>query len=326
MFHLIDRSDDLEVTASPASEQLRRVPKEIRAKVQGLEAYRVLEEATARQLAVVLGATTPFVSAGFCRGDEPTEVLLVGWKADAGISPTGMNLIARVVGVARGALDARRRAVDALLLQERNRWAYEIHDGVTQAVTTSVLELEALTHKIERDPREAIETLSVSKAEIRKALSELRGILFELSKERTSEPPQDEPLTKYVNDIVRRWRLPARVTVKGDLFHVPKALLAGAYVVVREALANAAKHAEARNVTVWVNADGDELTVEVADTGRGFNAERRHADRERGHFGLEMMRQRVEEIGGVLEVDSRPGQGTRVTARLPIQGEGKGTD
>ena len=164
----------------------------------------------------------------------------------------------------------------------------------------------------------------MSKAEIRKSLSELRGILFELSKEKIDEPAQDEPLTRYVNDVVRRWRLPARITVKGDLFHVPKPVLAGAYVVIREALANAAKHADARNVTVWVNASGDELTVEVADTGRGFNAAHRHADRERGHFGLEMMRRRVMEIGGALDVDSAPGRGTRVTARLPIEGKSGG--
>jgi signal transduction histidine kinase len=92
--------------------------------------------------------------------------------------------------------------------------------------------------------------------------------------------------------------------------------------VVREALANAAKHADARNVSVWVGAAGDELTVEVADTGRGFNAEGRRADREGRHFGLEMMRKRVAEVGGSLEVDSAPGRGTRVTARLPIEREG----
>jgi signal transduction histidine kinase len=322
VYHFIDRVTDVEVTSSPSSGSLRRIPKEIRAKVQDLRASGDLEEATARQLAVVLGATTPFVCAGFCRDDDPTEVLLVGWRADAGIVPAAMSLIARVTGTALGALGARRRAVDTLLLRERNRWAYEIHDGVTQAVTTSVLELEALTHKIERDPKEAIQTLAVSKTEIRKALSELRGILFELSREKSSQPTQSEPLAKYVQDVVRRWRLPARVSVKGDLFHVPKPLLGAAYVVIRESLANAAKHAGARNVTVWVNATADELTVEVGDSGRGFNAGRGSADRERGHFGLEMMAKRVAEVGGTMNVDSAPGRGTRVTARLPIQGEG----
>jgi signal transduction histidine kinase len=325
VFHFVDRLTDVEVTSSPATDRLRRIPPEIRAKVQGLRPSEALEEATARQLAVVLGATTPFVCAGFCRDDNSTEVLLVGWRTDAGVTPSAINLIARVNGAAMGALGAHRRAVDTQLMRERNRWAYEIHDGVTQAVTTSVLELEALTHKIQRDPREAIETLSLSKTEIRKALSELRGILFELSKERSNSPRHDEPLTKYVQDVVRRWRLPARVTVKGDLFHVPKPLLGAAYVVIRESLANAAKHASAGNVSVWVNATEDEMFVEVTDTGRGFNAGHPRTDTGERHFGLEMMRQRVAEAGGTLDVDSAPGRGTRVTARLPIEGKSGST-
>ena len=74
---------DVEVTSSPSTERLRRVPREIRDKVRRLQRDHALEEATARQLAVVLGATTPFVCAGFCRENDPTEVLLVGWRADA---------------------------------------------------------------------------------------------------------------------------------------------------------------------------------------------------------------------------------------------------
>ena len=324
VFHLVERGPDVEVTSSPPSERIRRVPPEIRAKVGGAGAGRAFEEATARQLAVVLGARTPFVSAAFSREEDPAEILLIGWREDPGLSAGAMKLIAAVTGAARAALDTRRRAVDGLLMRERSRWAYEIHDGVTQAVTTSVLELEALTHKIERDPREAVETLAVSKTEIRKALSELRGILFELSREKTSGPVDEEPLVKYVQDVVRRWRLPARVTVKGDLHHVPKPLLGAAYVVIREALANAAKHADARNVTVWVSVEERQLVVEVADTGRGFNAGRSRTDREGRHFGLEMMGRRVAELGGSLDVDSAPGRGTRITARLPIEETGDG--
>src|SRR5438270_13891572 len=118
------------------------MPKEIRAKVQSLAETGALEEASARQLAVVLGAATPYASAAFCRREDPAELLLVGWRAEARVSSVAMDLVARVTGAARAALDTRRRSVDTLLLRERNRWAYEIHDGVTQAETTSVLEVE----------------------------------------------------------------------------------------------------------------------------------------------------------------------------------------
>ena len=85
------------------------------------------------------------------------------------------------------------------------------------------------------------------------------------------------------------------------------------------------KHASAGNVSVWVNATEDEMSVEVADTGQGFNAGHPRTDTGERHFGLEMMRQRVAEAGGTLDVDSAPGRGTRVTARLPIEGKSGNT-
>jgi signal transduction histidine kinase len=173
---------------------------------------------------------------------------------------------------------------------------------------------------IKADPAAAIQALAASKSEIRKSLSELRVLLFDLQRDSSADSRSDEPLTKYVNDVVKRWRLPARVTVTGDLREVPKPLLGAAYVVIREGLANAAKHAGASRVSVWVNAVPDELTVEVADTGRGFAANATPNEGPGHHFGLGMMNRRVTEAGGTLDVQSAPGKGTKVVARLPVRG------
>jgi signal transduction histidine kinase len=97
-------------------------------------------------------------------------------------------------------------------------------------------------------------------------------------------------------------------------------LLGAAYVVIREGLANAAKHAGAGRVSVWVNAVPDELTVEVADTGRGFTANATPNEGPGHHFGLGMMNRRVTEAGGTLDVQSAPGKGTKLVARLPVRG------
>jgi signal transduction histidine kinase len=319
---VLEREGDVEISSSPPSERSRRIPKEIRATLRALPRSEPLEEGTARQLGVVLGASTPHLSAAFCRDLDPVEVLLIGWQGDAALTDAGVQLVAHAVAAGHAALRSRREAVETQMLKERTRWAYEIHDGLTQVVTTAVLELEAIAHKIQRDPQEAIDTLTTTKTEIRKALSELRGLLFEIHREQEKEERADEPLTKYVQDVVRRWRLPARITVKGDLHHVPKPLLGAAYVVIREALANAAKHASARSVTVWVSATAEEMVVEVEDTGRGFTASQGARASERHHFGLEMMKKRVAEVGGTLDVQSQPGRGTQVVARLPIRSRG----
>jgi two-component system, NarL family, sensor histidine kinase LiaS len=90
--------------------------------------------------------------------------------------------------------------------------------------------------------------------------------------------------------------------------------------VIREALANAAKHAEGRGVTVTLAAGDDDLIVMVGDGGRGFTKEDEVAAREAHHVGLELLRRRVGEVGGQLRIESRPGRGTRVIARLPLRG------
>jgi signal transduction histidine kinase len=205
----------------------------------------------------------------------------------------------------------------------RERWAYEIHDGLTQAVTTAVLELEAITKRIEEDPRQAIETLERSREEIRRSLQDLRGWLFTLSQDRPREPVGDQPLVRYVEDVARRWRLPADLQVRGTIDDLPRSLLSTAYVVIREALTNAAKHAGAASVKVRVDRAADALLVEVRDAGRGFSPRAARAARAGGHLGLSMMERRVAEAGGTLEVRSVPGRGTRVVARLPLPGGGR---
>jgi signal transduction histidine kinase len=86
--------------------------------------------------------------------------------------------------------------------------------------------------------------------------------------------------------------------------------------VIRECVANAAKHSDSNDVAVDVHASASGVEVRIEDGGRGFPPEETglHA----GHLGLEMMRRRVAEVNGTLDVQSSPGNGTRVVARLPV--------
>ena len=114
-----------------------------------------------------------------------------------------MKAVAEMTGAARAILESQRQTVDAILMRERTRFAYEIHDGLTQAVTTAVLELEALGHQIEQDPRGAALTLSTTKAEIRKSLSELRGLLYDLSREDRGPAVASEEPARQGSEICR---------------------------------------------------------------------------------------------------------------------------
>jgi signal transduction histidine kinase len=201
--------------------------------------------------------------------------------------------------------------------RERARLAYAIHDGLTQVVTASVLELEWHARRAELDPTSAVTALHAAAAELRKALGEIRELLASLS---ASGGSTGEPTEEFIRGVLERWQLPATWSVEGDLRDLPRPVQDVASSVIRESVANAAKHASPTNVRVEVHAGPGELEVLVEDEGRGFlpAGTGLHA----GHLGLEMMRRRVAEMNGTLDIQSSPGKGTRVVARLPVPDQG----
>ena len=208
------------------------------------------------------------------------------------------------------------RAVETLLLAERTKWAMHIHDGLTQSVTSAVLELQTLRRRLESDPQKALAALHAVEEAIRDDLRDIREILFELEEGMLRTEP---PLAAFVKEVADRWKLPARVSVEGDLERVPEHVQEVAHGIIAEALANAAKHSGSANVGVRLRMSADELRVEVEDHGRGMVAVRDGDP----HFGLRMMRTRAEEINGHLDIESTPGKGTRLVACLPVGEVGK---
>lgn len=212
----------------------------------------------------------------------------------------------------RSAHPAVAHTVESLLLQERTRWAIRIHDGLTQSVTSAVLELQTLRHRIRSEPDEAIATLEQIEAAIRTDLKEIREILFELYDGTLHREP---PIAKFVAELVDRWHLPARVSIEGAVDEIADATLETANAIVAEALANAAKHSGSPEVSVRIRVEQGVLRIEVEDGGPGIA----RVDDD-PHFGLRLMRARAEEIGGTIEIGSKPGRGTRVVAVLPVGG------
>ena len=216
----------------------------------------------------------------------------------------------------KSAHPAVAHTVDSLMLQERTRWAIHIHDGLTQSVTSAVLELQGLQHRIRTEPDDVLATLHEVEVAIRNDLKQIRQILFELD---ADTPLQEPPLASFINGLVERWHLPARVSIEGEVDRVSDRTLETANAIVAEALANAAKHSGAPEVSVRIRAGLDELRIEVEDRGNGLVAA---ADDGDPHFGLRLMRGQVAQIGGTIEIDSNPGSGTRVVAVLPVGGRG----
>ncbi len=262
--------------------------------------------------------------------DDVVEGRCEGWIAcprsnDVVFAKSSARSSVRSVAALRGMLSSLARAGQPADLErdpvgpdadDRKRWAYAIHDGVTQVVTAAVLELEALAMRVEVTPSEAATALSEAATELHSALQEIRGMLTAL----TPRSDQDEPLELVVERVLERWRLPADWSIHGDVDALPAPLREAASSVIREGVANAAKHSNSKDVAVRVDATAEGMRVEVEDHGRGFRPST--PDEAPGHMGMEMMRKRVAEVRGTLDIESSPDGGTRVVARLPVADQG----
>jgi two-component system NarL family sensor kinase len=207
------------------------------------------------------------------------------------------------------------RAVQTAVEPDRAMLAYAVHDGLTQVVTASVLELESLARRVEVEPSEATRALREAVDELRRALDEIREVLTKLT------PPEAvtvESLEQTLRRALEQWQLRATWSVEGDLTSVPATALEVASSVISEAVANAAKHAQTDRVSVRLRATGGSVEVSVEDHGTGFTVGPAAA----GHLGLQMMRRRVAEADGTLDIGPAPGGGTLVVARLPIPDPG----
>jgi signal transduction histidine kinase len=204
---------------------------------------------------------------------------------------------------------------------ERARLARELHDGPVQELIALGQRVEMTQRLMERDELERAQALLeetrhaelATVMELRRIIGALRPIYLD-----------DLGFLPALEMLVRQTaeRTTARVRLeKGDAVHrcAPEVELA-AYRIAQEALNNALQHAQARNIVVHVRCDLDSLTLSVADDGVGFTLPPQpDLFTQAGHFGLVGMQERASRLGGTLQIRAVPGEGTRITARLPDQ-------
>jgi PAS domain S-box-containing protein len=226
--------------------------------------------------------------------------------------------VANFVGVQNDVTE-RVRAEEVLMEMrqaERRRIARDLHDialqdlaGALQSLRLTQMRFEAQVSGQELDLAEELEALG-------RAASGLRSAIYDLRHEKGR--PFVESAESLVGlarraDIRRKVRL---VVDKGFPEKLPGEVSVELLRVLQEALTNVRRHSGATQVEVRLRMEGQEVVAEVADDGRGFDAESVRAG-----VGLSAMRERVEALGGNIEVKSRPGAGTRVEVRVPLEGD-----
>ncbi|MFF1648197.1 sensor histidine kinase [Streptomyces sp. NPDC058240] len=210
------------------------------------------------------------------------------------------------------------QAREAGVADERRRLAAEIHDTLAQGLTGIIAQLQVVTSIGDTDPALARVHLDRAAALARHSLGEARRSVHDLVPAALEHDDLPGALKRTVTDWGERHGVRAEFTVTGTVEPLHDEIAATLLRIAEEALANVGRHAGASRAGVTLSFMGDELTLDVRDDGCGFDPVALPPYSGAGGFGLGGMRARAERIAGAVEVETEPGRGTAVSARVPL--------
>ena len=197
---------------------------------------------------------------------------------------------------------------------ERERLAREIHDTLAQGFTSVVMLAQAAQAQLPRDPGAAQSQLAAIERTARENLAEARALVAAFSPVALEGTDLAGALRRLSDRFAADTGIDVRLEIGSEVEDLPRDHEVVLLRAAQEALANVRRHSQARTVTVRLGMDGRSARVEVSDDGTGFDPSATAG------FGLSGMRDRVSDVGGAVHVESLPGQGTRVSVRVPALG------
>lgn len=212
-------------------------------------------------------------------------------------------------------IEKERRSEEEAIAEERRRIAQEIHDGLAQDLAALRLQARRWQTLVDSDPAKAKAELEWLHHLLGEKIREVRGVIFALRPVALDELGFWAALERFLGEFGEQNQLAIHLNVSGDRGRLPSSLEPLLFRVVQEVLHNVARHAQAR--TVWVRLDFSRgVVLTVQDDGVGFDTGRLSQLTKEGHLGLQQMRERVEALGGSLEIISQPGEGTTIVVSL----------
>lgn len=257
--------------------------------------------------------------------NETVGALIVGQRSpNEPLNPADQSVLASVAGQLGAVVYAVRlqsdlqTAREKLVIareEERRRLRRDLHDGLGPALASQTLKIDAALDSLTVDPDEARGLLTDVKAQSQKLVTDVRRLVYELR-----PPALDEiGLVGALSSAVAQMRATEKglnilIETPPSLPELPAAVEVAAYRITMEAITNVIKHADAHNCTVrlTVTEKPAQLRLEIQDDGKGLPLPVTSG------IGLQSMRERAEELGGMFDISAAASSGTRVEVSLPL--------
>lgn len=263
-----------------------------------------------------------FLGAPVRHGDETLGNLYLTEKENAeDFTPEDENLL--VLFAAQAAMAIRnaqlhRQVQDLAVLEERDRISMDLHDGVIQSLYATGLKLETCLEDVDERPAEVADELKKSIDQLNQVIADIRSYIFRLRPGVLA----DTDLAGAVGALLQELRVNSLMRVElneepGACRGLSEDQTGALFLVAREALTNARKHAQASRVSARLEKRDGAFRMTIVDDGEGFDPAQANSGQ-----GLKNMRERLERLGGSFAVQSEPGKGSEIVIELPFAAGG----
>ncbi|MFC8808813.1 sensor histidine kinase [Streptomyces anthocyanicus] len=282
----------------------------------GLAAVTATAVAAVAGFAAHTGSFGPAMVIGPTLGAAVAVAVVWGYQALYRESERRRRLIEELTATRA---DLARAQHTAGVLAERERLAREIHDTLAQGLSSIQLLLRAAERALPERPGTAAGHVVAARRAAVDSLAEARRFVAALTPPALEGTTLADALERLCAKARVRHRITARFHLAGTPVPLPTAHEVALLRVAQSALANTVRHADAGTAEITLSHLGDHVALDVVDDGTGFDPDALPPpDPEAGGFGLAAMRARLDALGGTLSIESAPGHGTALAARLPL--------
>lgn len=209
------------------------------------------------------------------------------------------------------------REVHCLLERDRQRLAFDLHDGAAQTISSALLQTDILGDLV--GSAEAKRELESLKNILSQCLHELRISIYSLRPQSNSKQGLNLRLKEFVKQFSSKTGIEVNLHIQSKEKEIPADMQVSVFRVIQEALNNIHKHAHATRARIDISFGDSSINCSIKDNGIGFDVESQDRQvKDLGGYGLVSMRGRVEQFFGTFKVSSMPGEGTCVIFNLPL--------
>ncbi|AEE91838.1 DegS sensor signal transduction histidine kinase [Tepidanaerobacter acetatoxydans Re1] len=202
--------------------------------------------------------------------------------------------------------------------EERQRVARDIHDGPAQTLANIVIQTDICERLMERDLNEAKKELNQLKKIVRSSLQELRKIIFNLRPSSLDNLGLQAVTKRYCEEFQEETGIRTEFRFFGDKTRLGSEIEVTIFRLIQEALTNVKKHSKAKNCIVKLEFGDGKANLVIADDGVGFEVSTKDSSDSEQHFGIMTIKERVALVDGSFNIESEPGQGTKLFATIPF--------